>query len=169
MKLVPTLMLALVLLASTATHAESPYDVNGIKLGDREEAIKKTFPGIRCKPLEWKSDAADRRCDDAKIAINRVESRITFYLKADAVQAIDVRFDLNYQETMVAYLKQRWGAPLAEGREKIVRKNQEERESYKVRWEKGHDRALLSSLSSGGRVNLSISRGNFDEEIYRVK
>jgi len=69
----------------------------------------------------------------------------------------------------VAYLKQRWGAPLAEGREKIVRKNQEERESYKVRWEKGHDRALLSSLSSGGRVNLSISRGNFDEEIYRVK
>ena len=33
----------------------------------------------------------------------------------------------------------------------------------------GQDKALLSSLSTGKRASLSVSRGNFEEEIYRVK
>ena len=43
------------------------FDANGVKLGDNEAAVKKVFPGIRCKPLEWKSDAADRRCERARL------------------------------------------------------------------------------------------------------
>jgi len=149
--------------------AQSAYDVNGVRLGDNELAVKKAFPGIRCKPLEWKSEAADRRCDDPKIAFTGVESRITLYLRGDAVQGMDVRFDGSFVNSVADYLKRRYGAPLSEGREKIIRANQDERESYKVLWEQGKDKALLSALSTGKRASLSVSRGNFEEEIYRVR
>ena len=157
------------LLAAGAAGAQVAFDVNGVKLGAREDAVKKVFPGIRCKPLEWRSDAADRRCDDARIAFASVEARVTFYLKADAVQGFDVRFDNAHLDPVTDYLKRRWGKPFSEGRETISRKNQDPRESYKVLWEHGKDRVLLSSLSTGKRVSLSGSRGNFEEEIYRVK
>ena len=40
---------------------------------------------------------------------------------------------------------------------------------YKVLWESGQDKALLSTISTGKRAQLSVSRGNFEDEIYRVK
>jgi hypothetical protein len=145
------------------------FDANGVKLGDNEQAIKKVFPGIHCKALEWKSDAADRRCDDAKIPFGGVEARVTFYLKADSVRGFDVRFDTSNLNPVAAYLKRRYGAPVSEARDKIVRKGKEEREVYKILWEAGQDKALLSALSTGKRASLSVSRGKFDDEIYRVK
>ena len=145
------------------------YDANGVKLGDNELAIKKVFPGIHCKVLEWKSDAADRRCDDAKIPFGGVEARVTFYLKSDGVRGFDVRFDTSNLGPVADYLKRRYGKPVSEARDKIVRKGKEEREVFKILWEAGQDKAMLSSLSTGKRAALSVSRGNFEDEIYRVK
>lgn len=152
-----------------AVALAAPFDANGVKLGDDEAAVKQGFPAARCKPLEWKSDAADRRCDDGQAPFAGVESRVTFYLKDNAVRGFDVRFDSGQVEPVADFLKRRYGKPAAEGREKIVRKNKQEREVLKILWEQGKDRALLSSLSTGKRASLSVSRGNFDEEIYRVK
>ena len=156
-------------LAFVPALAFGAFDANGVKLGDGEAAIKKSFPGIHCKALEWKSDAADRRCDDAKVPFAGVEARITFYLKADSVRGFDVRFDSGNINPVNDFLKRRYGAPVSEAREKIVRKGKEEREVFKVLWEQGADKALLSSLSTGKRASLSVSRGNFEDEIYRVK
>ncbi len=160
-------VLILLLLVPGLTMAN--FDANGVKLGDNELAVKKAFPGIHCKPLEWKSDAADRRCDDAKISFGGVEARVTLYLKTDSVRGFDVRFDSGQVNTVSEYLKRRYGKPVSEGRDKIVRKGKEEREVFKVLWEQGGDKALLSSLSTGKRGSLSVSRGNFEDEIYRVK
>jgi hypothetical protein len=160
-------LLVAILFAPAA--AFGAFDANGVKLGDNELAVKKVFPGIHCKPLEWKSDAADRRCDDAKIPFGGVEARVTIYLKSDSVRGFDVRFDSNQMDTVADYLKRRFGKPLSESRDKIVRKGKEEREVYKMLWEQGADKAMLSSLSTGKRASLSVSRGNFEDEIYRVK
>ena len=159
----------LLLFALAPGLALGAFDANGVKLGDNETAIKKSFPGIHCKALEWKSDAADRRCDDAKISFAGIEARVTFYLKSDSVRGFDVRFDSSHVNSVSDFLKRRFGAPVSEARDKIVRKGKEEREVFKVLWEQGADKALLSSLSTGKRASLSASRGNFDDEIYRVK
>ena len=145
------------------------YDANGVALGGTETEIRKRFPSAHCKPLEWASRAADRRCDDARIPFAGVEARVTFFLRKDTVQAFDVRFDTKDLDLVTAFLKTRYGAPLAEAREQIQRKNQAPREVYKVRWEKGADRALLTSRPERKRSQLSVSRGGFDEEIHRVR
>ncbi len=44
---------ALMLFAPALAFAAA-LDANGVKLGDSEGAIKKAFPGIHCKALEWK-------------------------------------------------------------------------------------------------------------------
>ncbi len=59
------------------------YEISGVGLGGREADVKKAFPSAYCKPLEWKSDAAERRCDDAQISLDGVQTRIPVYLKAD--------------------------------------------------------------------------------------
>ena len=159
----------LLLLLFSPALALGAFDANGVKLADNELAVKKVFPGIRCKALEWKSDAAGRRCDDAKVPFAGVEARITFYLRADSIQGFDVRFDISQMDKVAEYLKRRYGKPASEAREKIVRKNKEQREVFKILWEQGRDKALLSSLSTGKRASLSVSRGNFEDEIYRVK
>ena len=43
------------------------------------------------------------------------------------------------------------------------------RELYKVLWENGADRAMLTAQLDKKRATLLVSRGNFDEEIYRVR
>lgn len=159
----------LFLLLLAPAFAFGAFDANGVALGDNELAVKKAFPGIHCKALEWKSDAADRRCDDAKIPFGGVEARVTLYLKADSVRGFDVRFDSGQMDAVVAYLKRHYGKPVSESRDKIVRKGKEEREIFKVLWEQGKDKAMLSSLSTGKRGSLSVSRGDFEDEIYRVK
>lgn len=146
------------------------YDANGVALGAPEAQVRKTFPSARCRALEWKSQAAERRCDDAKIVFGGAEARITLYLKADRVQAFDVRFDERDLERVTGFLKARYGKPAAETRERLERRGGgEAREITKVRWEKGAERALLTSQLKRKRVDLNVWLGNFDEEIYRLR
>lgn len=145
------------------------YDISGVKLGGREVEVKKAFPSAHCKPLEWRSNAADRRCDDARISLGGVQARITVFLKADSIQAYDLRFDVKELERVKAHLKARWGAPLAEATEVIARRDKEDRKVFKMRWEKGADRALLVAQLEKKNATLEVSRGTFPEEIYRVR
>ena len=131
--------------------------------------MQKAFPSARCKPLEWKSDAADRRCDDARISLGGVEARITVFLKGGAIQAIDLRFDVKDLERVKDALRARWGAPQAEATEIFAAKDRKDRSVYKMRWEKGADRAVLTAQLDKKRATLEISRGNFPDEIYRVR
>ena len=161
-----------------AGHAFA-YDANGVALGGSEEDVKRKFPSVRCQPLEWKSKAADRRCDDAKIAFaGGVPARITFYLSRNAIQAFDVRFDTREVERVAGFLKKQYGAPLAESRDTLERRDKNDKENkekkpprviYRVRWEKGKDRAVLFSEVDKSRSSLLVSRGDFEEEIYRVR
>lgn len=160
------LLLAALLAAAPAAFA---YDVNGVKLGGREVEVKKAFPSAHCKPLEWKSDAADRRCDDSRISLGGTEARVTVFLKADAIQAFDLRFDVKELERVKETLRIRWGKPLAEATEAYARKDKADRKVFKMRWEKGADRAILTAQLEKKRGTIEISRGNFPDEIYRVR
>lgn len=144
------------------------FDANGVALGASEAEVKKAFPQARCQAMDWKTDAADRRCDEAPIEFGGAGARITFFLKNDAVQAFDVRFDDKDLRAVVEHLRQHYGAPGAEG-EEVFRRRGEARAVYKVRWERGRDRAVLSSISGRRRVELNVWRGDFDTEIYRLK
>lgn len=149
--------------------AAAAYEVNGVRLGGREIDVKKAFPAAHCKPLEWKSNAADRRCDDAQISLGGVQTRVTVYLKNDAVQAYDLRFDLKDLDRAKAALVGAWGAPLAEATERFAQKDKPDRKVFKMRWEKGADRAILSAQMDKKRVAVEVSRGSFPEEIYRIR
>lgn len=159
----------LFLLGLAALPAAAAYDANGVVLGASEKDVKKAFPSALCKPLEWKSSASDRRCDDAKIAFAGVEARITVYLKADAVQAFDVGFNTSDLDKVTAHLKVRYGKPAAEAKDTIERAGKEPRVIYKAFWENGKDRASLVVPMEKKRAQLTVSRGNWEEEIYRVR
>jgi len=154
---------------AAAHAADAKFDVNGVVLGGSEAQVKKAFPSVLCKPLEWASRAAERRCDDSKIAFGGVEARVTFYLRKDSVQAFDVRFDTKDLDRVKAFVKTRYGKPLAEANEKIERPEKPVREIYKARWESGADQAVLVSQLEKKRGTLTVSRGDFEEEIYRVR
>jgi hypothetical protein len=145
------------------------YEVNGIKLGGREIDVKKAMASALCKPLEWKSDAADRRCDDAKVAVGGVEMRITVFLKAGVVQAYDIRFDVKELERAKSYFRASWGEPLAEATEVVSRQGKPDRKLFKMRWEKGADRAVLVAQLEKKRASVEVSRGNFPVEIYQIR
>lgn len=163
-------MRALCLLALlTMPFGALAYDVNGVRLGGHEIEVKRAFASALCKALEWKSDAAERRCDDARISLNGVEARITVFLKADVIQAMDLRFDVKELERVKETLRARWGAPLAEATDTISRKDKPDRKVFKMRWEKGADRAILTAQLEKKRATLEVSRGTFPEEIYRVR
>jgi hypothetical protein len=149
--------------------AAAAYDINGVPLGANESAVKGRFPSAYCKALEWASRAADRRCDDAKISLGGVEGRVTFYLRKDAVQAFDVRFDTKDLARVVEQLKARYGAPVSETKDAFGPQGKASREIYKALWESGSDRAVLTAQLDKRRSSLTVSRGNFDEEIYRVR
>jgi hypothetical protein len=144
------------------------FDANGVPLGAPETAVKEAFPRARCQAMDWKTDAADRRCDQGPVQFGGAEARITFFLKADAVQAFDVRFDDKDLRAVVEYLRERYGKPDAEGQE-VFRRRGDARVVYKVRWAKGADRAVLSSIAGRRRVDLNVWRGDFDTEIYRFR
>ena len=143
----------------------SSYDANGVRLGVSEKSVAELFPSAHCKPLQWASNAADRRCDDSKVIFGGVPSRITFYLKDDKVQAFDVRFESRDTERLAAFLKQRYGAPSSERREKAEKKRAGE--LYRLEWEKDGERAVLTSQREKRRASHTVSRGDFEEEIYR--
>jgi hypothetical protein len=166
----PLRRLALVLLVFFSNAALAAYDANGVALGASEKDVKKAFPSALCKPLEWKSGASDRRCDDAKISFaGGVEARVTFYLKGDAVQAFDLRFNTTELDKVVAHLKSRYGKPFSETKDSIEQVGKPAKVTYKVLWEQGKDRAALVAPMEKKRTSLTVSRGNWEEEIYRVR
>ena len=144
------------------------FDANGVALGASEAEVLKHFPTARCKPMEWKTHAADRRCDDALVHLGDVDVRITFFFKTNAIQTFDVRFEAAQLEHMAQYLKGHYGPPDAEAREKIERRGAA-REIYKLRWKRGADHAVLTSQRGRRRVELNVWRGNFDTEIYKFR
>jgi len=156
-------ILGLVLLHAGCVHAA--YDANDIALGATEKAVLKQFPAAHCAPLQWKSKAADRRCDDSKMMLGGVPGRITFYLRRDRVEAFDVRVDTKDTERLAAFLKNRYGAPAEETRQNLEARGP----LYKVEWKKGEERAVLTSQTEKRRASLTVWRGDFEDEIYRVR
>jgi len=94
---------------------------------------------------------------------------VTFYLRKDAVEAFDVRFDTVNLDKFVAFLKTRYGAPTAESRDSIERKGKPAREIHKVSWERAGERAVLVAQMEKRRASMLVYRGDFEEEIYRVR
>jgi len=147
--------------------AHAGFDVNSIMLGSTEAQVRKQFPSANCKKLEWESRAADRRCDDSRINFGGVEARVTFYLRKDKVEAFDVRFDPRALDQVVAFAKQRYGAPATEQRDTLGDKKP--RQVYKALWEGKGERAALVAQLDQRRASLLVSRGAFEEEIYKVR
>jgi len=159
------LLLAGLLLFSAAAGAV--FDANGVILGANEAEVKKKFPSANCKKLEWESRAADRRCDDSRISFGGVEARVTFYLRRDRVEAFDVRFDSRDLDRFLAFVKDRYGAPASEQRDTLGDKKP--RQVYKALWEGKNERAALVAQLDKRRGSLLVSRGSFEEEIYKVR
>ena len=152
-----------------APPAWAALDIKDIVLGAKEQDVKRAFPSAHCRPLQWESKAADRRCDDSRVGFGGVEVQVTFYLKKDAVEAFDVRFDSRELERFVAFLKSRYGPPVTETRDTFRRKDGGERQVQKVLWEDGKQRAVLTAQLEKRPASMLVSRGNFEEEIYRVR
>ena len=163
------LLTASLILPLTFPLCASAYEIKGVALGGHEVDVKKAFPSAHCKALEWKSDAADRRCDDAQVAVDGVQTRITVYLKADVIQAFDLRCEMKELERMKKALQGRWGAPAAEATETFAKKDKPDRKVFKMRWEKGTDLAILTAQLDKKVVSVEVSRGNFPQEIYRIR
>ncbi len=161
-------LLAIVTLLG-ATAAFAAYDVNGITLGASEGEVKQAFPSAYCQPLEWKSAAAQRRCDDSRISLGGAPARVTFYLKGDRVQAFDVGFDPRDRERVVAFLKTQYGEPASERTDTITRQGKEERKIYKAIWREGDVTARLSVRLGTRYARLEVSRGDFEQKIYEMK
>ncbi len=157
---------AALLALSASAHG---FDANGVALGAREADVRSVYPNAHCKELEWRSDAADRRCDDARMHYAGVAARITFYLKGGVVQAFDVRFDAGELERVVAFVKSAHGAPAREWRESIPQRDRAPRVVYHLRWAKGRDSLEITSRPGHSRAELVASRGDFAAEIYRIK
>jgi len=162
-------VLAAILVAAIALPAGAAFDVREVTLGAKEQDVKRKLPSANCKPLQWESKAADRRCDDSRVSFGGVEVQVTFYLKNGAVEAFDVRFDTKELERFVAFLKTRYGAPESENRETFERKGDKPRQVYKALWQNGRERAVLTAQLEKRRASMLVSRGDFEEEIYRVR
>jgi len=156
---------AALLLVSSLAHAA--FDVNGIILGAAEAEVRKRFPSANCKKLEWESRGADRRCDDSRVSFGGVEVRVTFYLRRDKVEAFDVRFDARDLDRVIGVAKQRYGQPATEQRDTLGDKKP--RQVYKALWEGKGERAALVAQLDQRRGSLLVSRGTFEEEIYKVR
>ena len=161
--------LAAILVALLVQPAAAAFDVREIPLGAKEQDVKRKLPSAHCKPLQWESKAADRRCDDSRVSFGGVEVQVTFYLRKDAVEAFDVRFDTKELERFVAFLKTRYGAPLSENRDTFERQGDKPRQVYKALWQNGAERAVLTAQLEKRRASMLVSRGDFEEEIYRVR
>jgi hypothetical protein len=149
------------LLAPLAAHAAPPaFDANGVRLGDAERLVKQRFPSAHCQPLQWESRAADRRCDDSRSIIAGHEARITVYLKKDAVEALDIRFESGEAPGFAKLVTERFGGP-------PVKKDNEK--THTLAWRKNSERALLTTMDGQRRATLLVWRGSFYEEIYKVR
>jgi hypothetical protein len=151
--------LLLLVLLSAAGAAQAALDAEGVPIGAREADIKKPFPSAYCKPLEWKSRVADRRCDDGKGRFAGATVRITFYLRQDAVEAFDVRFSRRDTDRIAAALVERYGKPALEKRDD---------KGLRLEWREQAVRAVLDAPADKRRGSLLVARGNFEDEIYKV-
>jgi hypothetical protein len=149
------------------TAANAAYDANGVVLGSSEAEIRRQFPSAHCKKLEWESRAADRRCDDSRMQFGGVQARVTFYLRRDKVEAFDIRFDSQALQQVVNFVKERYGKPASEQQDTLGDKKP--RQVYKALWEGKGERAALVAQMDKRRGSLLVSRGNFEEEIYKVR
>jgi hypothetical protein len=158
-----------ILLLLLAAPSALAFDLKGVALGAPEAEVRKAFPAARCKPLEWKRDAAERRCDDARSALAGAEVRVTFYLKGDAVQAFSVRFDSKDLERVAAQLR----VPVRGASRRGDRGDRAPRARGPARLQdalgEGAARAVLSAQLNRKRAELEAWRGDFDTEIYRVR
>lgn len=145
----------ILLLAGAAAAA---YDVNEVRLGASERRIKERFPYANCRALEWPSRAAERRCDDSRVNFGGVDASVTFYLKRDAVEGFDLRFDQRELERVLQFLRKRYGEPAAEGPAPV-----------RAEWKDKAQRAVLTSEQGRRRASLLVSRGAFEDEIYKVR
>ncbi len=161
-------LLAIVMLLGAAS-AFAAYDVNGITLGASEREVRQAFPSAYCQPLEWKSVAAERRCDDSRISFGGAPARVTFYLKHDKVQAFDVAFDPRDRERVVAFLKTQYGDPAAERTDTITRQGKEDRKIYKAAWRDGDVAAQVTVRLGTRYARLEVARGDFAQKIYEVR
>lgn len=152
------------ILALLAKAASAAYDVNDVKLGASERDIKQHFPNAHCRALEWPSRAADRRCDDSRITVGGVDASVTFYLKRDAVEGFDVRFDHRDTPTMLRHLQSRYGKPLAEPPAPATPPA-----PVSIEWQGADEHARLTSEPGRRRASLLVWRGAFEEEIYKVR
>jgi len=155
------------LLLLGATAARAALDAEGVALGASEADVKKQYPSAYCKPLEWPSRAADRRCDDGKGRFAGASVRITFYLKKDAVEAFEVRFSRRDAERIAAALAGRYGKPAFEERDgKGIRLE------WRQRPPGAHAQPVRAVFSWGAdkrRGQLLVARGDFEAEIYEVR
>ncbi|HEX5768342.1 MAG TPA: hypothetical protein VFX94_08925, partial [Burkholderiales bacterium] len=69
------LLLAVALLVPVA--APAALDIKDVGLGANEQDIKRALPSAHCRPLQWESKAADRRCDDSRVGFGGVEVQVT--------------------------------------------------------------------------------------------
>jgi hypothetical protein len=154
--------LALLALAGgvAASGVAAAAGIDGLSLGASERAVTQRLPNAHCQPLQWDSRAADRRCDDSRAMLGGLEVRITVYLKADAVEAFDVRFDSREAARVEKLATEHFGAkPLSKDQEK----------ARTLHWLGGGERGLLSTQPGQRRASLLVWRGAFYDEIYRVR
>ena len=156
----PERLLYLLLAPLVAHAAPSAFDANGVRLGDAERVVKQHFPSAHCQPLQWESRAADRRCDDSRAIISGHEARITVYLKMDAVEALDIRFESGKAESFAKLATERFGRPPVE---------KDNEKTHTLAWRKNGERALLSTVRGQRSATLLVWRGSFYEEIYKVR
>jgi hypothetical protein len=138
--------------------AHAAYDLNDVALGASEHDIRKRFPQANCRALEWPSRAADRRCDDSRVKVAGMNASVTFYLKQDAIEAFDLRFDKRDADGMRKFLLGRYGAPTAL-----------DKGDAKAEWQANGERARMTVEQGRRRASLLVWRGAFPDEIYKIR
>jgi len=151
--------LALFVALAVALPALAAFDMNGVPLGASEAQVKERFPQARCRALEWPSRAADRRCDDSRMNLQGIDASVTFYLRRDAVEGYDLRFDKSSSEAVKKLLTERHGNPTEGATEKRTT----------LLWRDKDERAELSVEQGRRRASLLVWRGDFAVEIYKVR
>jgi hypothetical protein len=141
-----------------ALGAMAAYDVNDLTLGASESQIKQHFPNVNCRALEWSSRAADRRCDDSRIRFGPIDASVTFYLKRDALEGFDVRFDRRELARVKEFAVGRYGKPAREVETPPT-----------VEWKSDGEHARLAGEANRRRASLLVWRGAFEEELYKVR
>jgi hypothetical protein len=147
-------------LAVLAGAAHAGFDANGVRLGASEKVVKQRFPNAHCQALQWQTRAAERRCDDSRAVIGGMECSVTFYLKGDAVEALDLRVSAHELERLSKLASERYGAPPEEKSTEKSRTRQ---------WREESEHALLSMPEGQRRASLLVWRGAFYDEIYKVR